>query len=470
MSKNSESTRRQFMKDSAVVAGAGLLMPGALSPGEAKPGRSASADGLHFHQSGFAPNPEGWSAWSVRAETAPRTFVDQAVSCGKAGSLAVSGDGNIAAFGGWQRTLTGIKEGAWYRFVAHYRAVGVTSENWQIVPDLYWQKPDGKQIGNDDRVDYAARSVRKGLWTEVSLEVPAPAGATYVVLELFLAHAAMGIVWWDNISFDEIPAPQPRKVTIATINLKPSNTGTAAESVRQFIEAGERLAPAHTDLILLPEGISVVGTDASGLTCGEVAEPVPGPTTAFLGELARAKHAYVAAGLYERERGAAYNTAVLIDREGKLVGRYRKVFLPRGEMVQLTPGNEFPVFRTDFGTVGMMICYDVYYTEPARQLAQRGAEIILLPIWGGDEVLATARAIENQVFLVTSGYDHPTYIMDHDGKRIAQAPQRGTAAVATIDLNAPNFYQGITDWKDRRLREYRAEVVKDFLYSGGKTE
>ena len=62
------------------------------------------------------------------------------------------------------------------------------------------------------------------------------------------------------------------------------------------------------------------------------------------------------------------------------------------------------------------------YTEPARQLAQRGAEIILLPIWGGDEVLATARAIENQVFLVTSGYDHPTYIMDHDGKRIAKRP------------------------------------------------
>ena len=42
--------------------------------------------------------------------------------------------------------------------------------------------------------------------------------------------------------------------------------------------------------------------------------------------------------------------------------------------------------------------------------------------------------------------------------------------MATIDLNAPNFYQGITDWKDRRLREYRPEIVKDFLYSGGKAE
>lgn len=458
--------RREFLRNSAL----GITTAAAGMNGQPLAG-GASAEGVHFHQSGFSPNPEGWSVWSVRAETAPRTFVDPAVSRGGRGSLGVSGDGNIGVFGGWQRTLTGIKAGAWYRFVAHYRAAGVTSENWQIVPDLYWQKPGGTQIGNDDRVDYAARSVRKGHWTEVSIEVPAPAGANYVVLELFLAHAAEGIVWWDDISLDEIPAPQPRNVTIATINLKPSNTGTVTESVRQFVAAAERLAPAHTDLIVLPEGISVVGVDPSGLICGQVAEPVPGPTTAQLGELARKKHAYVAAGLYERERGASYNTAVLIDREGKLVGRYRKVFLPRGEMVQLTPGNEFPVFPTDFGTVGMMICYDVYYTEPARQLAQRGAEIILLPIWGGDQTLGAARAIENQVFLVSSGYDYPTYIMDNNGKRIAEARERGTAAVATIDLNAPNFYpDGASDWRDRRLREYRPEVVRNFLYSGGRAE
>ena len=228
--------RREFLRNSAL----GMTTAASASgTGSRLVASGASADGVHFHQSGFGPNPEGWSAWSVRAETAPRTFVDPVVSCGGSGSLGVSGDGNIAAFGGWQRTLTGIKEGAWYRFVAHYRAVGVTSENWQIVPDLYWQKPDGSQIGNDDRVDYAARSVRKGQWTEVSLEVPAPAGATYVVLELFLAHAATGIVWWDDISFDEIPAPQPRKVTIATINLKPSNTGTVSGECTAVRRGGE---------------------------------------------------------------------------------------------------------------------------------------------------------------------------------------------------------------------------------------
>jgi hypothetical protein len=150
----------------------------------------ASADGVHFHQSGFGPNAQGWTTWSDRAETAPRTFVDPVISCGEPGSLGVSGDGNIAACGGWQRTLPGVKVGAWYRFVAHYRAVGLSSENWQVLPRLDWQTADGNHAGHYERVDYAARSVRKGPWTEVSLEIPAPPGATGVVLELFLAHAA----------------------------------------------------------------------------------------------------------------------------------------------------------------------------------------------------------------------------------------------------------------------------------------
>ena len=139
-------------------------------------------------------------------------------------------------------------------------------------------------------------------------------------------------------------------------------------------------------------------------------------------------------------------------------------------MEQLTPGNEFPVFRTDFGTVGMMICYDVFFPEPARQLAMRGAEIILLPIWGGDETLAKARAIENQIFLVSSGYDHPTYIMDPTGKRLSEAPNRGTAATATIDLSTRYLYLGLWDWKNRRPREYRPDVQTEYLFSDDKAQ
>lgn len=130
-------------------------------------------------------------------------------------------------------------------------------------------------------------------------------------------------------------------------------------------------------------------------------------------------------------------------------------------MEQLTPGNDYPVFQTEFGTLGMMICYDVAYADPARGLTAGGAEIIALPIWGGDETLAKARAIENQVYLVASGYDHPTYIMNPDGERLATARERGSAAIATIDLNKslrqPNNNLG--DMRNRLPRELRLDVT-----------
>jgi hypothetical protein len=83
MSKSGESTRRQFMKKSALVTGAGLMIPGVLSAGDTSAdtsARRATAGGVHFRQSGFHANPEGWSVWSIRPETAPRTFVDTVVS------------------------------------------------------------------------------------------------------------------------------------------------------------------------------------------------------------------------------------------------------------------------------------------------------------------------------------------------------------------------------------------------------
>jgi predicted amidohydrolase len=135
------------------------------------------------------------------------------------------------------------------------------------------------------------------------------------------------------------------------------------------------------------------------------------------------------------------------------------VYLPREEVeAGLTPGFDYPVFRTDFGTVGMMICYDVFFSDPARALALKGAEMILMPIWGGDETLAKARAIENKVFLVASGYDHPTYIMDPNGDRISEAPNRGSSAVATVDLNRRYRDPHLGDMRGRRAKELRVDV------------
>jgi predicted amidohydrolase len=408
--------------------------------------------------------PAGWTTWAPRPEIAPRTFVDMIHNRAKPGSLAISGNGNPAEFGGWEYAVQGIEPGKWYRFVAYYRAEGVRYEPLQVLAWLDWATAMGKRAGQPDYVYWMEPD---GDWTKVSLDAAAPEKAAAVKLQLFLANAPQATVWWDEVSLDEIPTPAPRKVTVAAVNFRPQRSPSAAESIRRFLEVVDRTVPENADIIILPEGITIVGT---GKKYGDVAEPVPGPTTKMLGEAAKRRRAYIVAGIYEREGTAIYNTAVLIDRSGNVIGKYRKVYLPREEYEGgLTPGMDYPVFQTDFGKIGMMICWDVQYADPARALALRGAELLLMPIWGGNKTLGKARAIENHVFLASSGYDYPTYIMDPDGETLASATDPGTAAVATIDLNRRYVDKWLGNMRARFMKELRLDlkVERDAAYIVG---
>jgi predicted amidohydrolase len=412
---------------------------------------------VHIVQNGFTPGPDGipagWRTWAPRAEIAPRTFVDRVHYRTGPGALAISGNGNAGEHGGWEYAVAGIEANSWYRFTAYYRCTGVPHESLQVLPRVDWKSSAGKRTG---RPDYPYRTTREGDWNKVTAEIQAPPNASAATLQLYLFNAPQGTVWWDDVSFEQIPAPSSRKVTIASLNLRPSGTKSREESVRQFVDGIERAIPGKVDMILLPEGITVIGTGKSYV---DVSETIPGPTTTTLGEVARRRSSYIVAGIYEREGEIVYNTAVLLDRQGNVAGKYRKVYLPGPEIEGgLTPGNDYPVFQTDFGTVGLMICYDVMFPDPAHALARQGAEVLLLPIWGGDETLAKARAIENKVVLVASGYDHPTYIMDSDGKRIASALQLGEAAIATIDLNKRSWDPQLGDMRARRVKEERVDV------------
>lgn len=407
-------------------------------------------------QSGSGGVPAGWRTWSARSEIAPHTFIDTVHSRGGEGSLAISGNSNGAEYGGWERTVSGIEAGKWYRFVAYYRATGLDYEPWQVVARLNWKTTEGKRSG---RPEYPHQTVREGDWIRLSHEVQAPEKAGSVDIELYLQNAPRATVWWDDISLEAIPDPGPREVTVASIYYRPGEQkrpGSAKLNIEKFIQAAEKSIPGDVDLILFPEATSAVDT---GLSYAEVADTIPGSITRQYGELAKKKNAYIVAGIDEREGAAVYNTAVLIDRSGRVIGKYRKVYIPREEIeVGITPGADYPVFDTDFGRIGVMICWDVQYPEPARALALRGAEIILLPIWDGNETLITARAIENQVFLVASSYGSPTQILDPNGEQIAVAPEVGSAAVATIDLNRRYIDPWLGDMRARAIKEYRGDV------------
>lgn len=407
---------------------------------------------IPFSQSGFDSRTHGWARWAAREEIAPVLSVAEAPSRGDRGALAIHGGGNPASSGGWERRVGGIVAGRWYELTAWYRAVGLVQEANEIVCRLDWARADGRRAGTPD---YAWKTAVEGPWRRLALTAPAPDGASAVKIQLWLHNAPQATVWWDDIRLMEAPAPAARPVRIESVYFRPRNSPGREENVKLFTALALK-ASAAADVILLPEGMTVVGT---GLKYADVAEPVPGPTTRALGDLARKKNSYVAAGLYERDGVAIYNTAVLIDRKGNLAGRYRKVYLPREEIeAGLTPGNEYPVFDTDFGKVGLMICWDVQYADPARALALAGAQIVLLPIWGGNETLMRARAIENHVFLVASGFDVPSMILDPKGETLARTDVNGTVAAAVVDLNRRYVWEWLGEMRGRYMREVRLDV------------
>lgn len=418
----------------------------------------AASGTLNVVQSGFRAGPGGtpseWTVWSARPELAPRAYVDERRNRDAPGSLAISGNGNAAAYGGWEHTVRGVERGKWYRLVAHYQTSGLKYEPLQVVARLDWAGSDGKRVGQPD---YAYLTKPEGDWRQVTLEAPAPEKAAHAKIQLYLQNAPDGTVWWDEISLRDIAAPSPRPVSVAVVNLKPRDTGSSAESVRRFLDVVDRSVTKKADVILLPEGITVVGT---GKGFPEVAETIPGPTTKLLGEMAKKKNSYLVAGIYERDGAAIYNTAVLLDRTGAVAGKYRKVYLPREEIEGgLTPGSDYPVFRTDFGTVGILICWDSQYADPARALALNGAELLLMPIWGGNETLVKARAIENRVFVATSGYNYPTHILDPDGALLAAATdQSGSVSYATINLTRRYTDSWLGDMRGRFMKELRLDV------------
>ena len=249
-----------------------------------------------------------------------------------------------------------------------------------------------------------------------------------------------------------------RKIRAAAIQMsstpdKEENKATAEAIVREAVSAG-------ADLVALPELWSCHGLDE---VYRENAEPIPGPTTEFMGNLARELGVYLLGGsILEGEAGAERlsNTSTFFDPSGEMTAVYRKIHLfdvrvsdrEYLESANIAPGNEIVTAKAGAATLGLSVCYDVRFPELYRLLALRGAEILAVPAaftlqTGKDhwELLLRTRAVENQAFVVAPAQwgqkadGRWTYgrsmIVDPWGTVLATCPDRDGYALATLDLD-----------------------------------
>ena len=182
----------------------------------------------------------------------------------------------------------------------------------------------------------------------------------------------------------------PREIWAASISLKglwPEQT--VEKRMKSVLARMENVYPFQPDIICLPETVNTSWVRQTG-TLAEIAEDEtrPGPVTSLLAEAARKHNCYIVCPLITHKEGRYYNSSILLDRQGQIAGVFHKVHPTAYEMVPpadprgpgITPGAvNVPVFKTDFGTIGMQICADASWSESWQALKRQGAEVVLFP-------------------------------------------------------------------------------------------
>lgn len=283
--------------------------------------------------------------------------------------------------------------------------------------------------------------------------------------------------------------------------------GSVSSSVRVgLLQMRSELSPAK-NLKKALKGIDEAARKGANLICLEelfltryfpqteaakyfaLAEPIPGPTTRALAEAARRHQVVIAGSIFEkRADGLYHNTAVLIDSEGKLIGKYRKMHIPDDpgfyEKFYFTPGDlGFQSFPTRHGRIGMLVCWDQWFPEAARLTALSGAQILVYPTaigWTAGEppkvrerqqsaweLIQRSHAVANGVFVCAVNrvgregkikFWGGSFVADPFGSLVAKADsEREEILIADCDLS--KIRKTREDWpflRDRRIDAYGA--------------
>lgn len=274
-------------------------------------------------------------------------------------------------------------------------------------------------------------------------------------------------------------------------------------NMRHIAEGIERLADDGAQLVVLQElHNSLYFCQTEDVDNFNLAEPVPGPSTEFYGGLARRFGVVIVTSLFEkRAAGLYHNTAVVMERDGSIAGKYRKMHIPDDpayyEKFYFTPGDiGFHPIDTSVGRLGVLVCWDQWYPEAARLMTLQGAEILVYPTAIGyadsdtpDEqerqreawtTVQRGHAVANGLPVVTAnrvGFEPDpsgqTKGISFWGSSMAVGPQgemlwragRDEEESVVIDIDMSRCEQVRRWWpflRDRRIEEY-GDILKRFV-------
>ena len=283
----------------------------------------------------------------------------------------------------------------------------------------------------------------------------------FCFLRQYISTEYIKIRWWRNLinSF---------KVAAVQMQCDLADKAANLNKAMTFIQAAVQ---QNVTLIVFPELFS------TGYAVNEydwhLAESMHGETVDKLCRLCSEYGIYVAGSMIEKgeTRGTVYNTAFLLGPD-VLIGKYRKVHLWDGEKSRFMKGDDFPVFETEIGKIGLQICYDVGFPEGARILSLKGADLLLYPAAYGEprlyawDIATRARALENGVYVIAAnrtGQDRNIAFAAHsriispDGSILASIEQEEGMIVSELDHNVIDA--------QRRAIPYLNDLEKEKVYN-----
>jgi predicted amidohydrolase len=240
----------------------------------------------------------------------------------------------------------------------------------------------------------------------------------------------------------------PRKIKVATISM-PSRQNTIEDNWQRSLALLDAACAQQPDLVCLPESMLHIGTSRGDWPTGVQALP-----STFVEELAaraRAHSTYIVGSLYVQNEGCFANRAIVIDRKGDVAGCYDKVHPTINEMKSdITPGNQVTVVNTDFGRLGLAICYDIGWPEHWAALAQQGAEIVVWPSAYDGGFPLQVYAWTHFYYVVSSVWGDHSKVIDISGRVLAATSHWSRLVTQEIDLEKEVFH--IDDQVEKLLR------------------